>query len=161
MVENYEPLAWVEELIEPARAVDHPRLAALYVMASQCWLVGRVEEAVRYSDAGQTVIASGRDEVPSGVEGWLGACTWASASPTGGSSGAAPCSHAVPTPTQWPGQAWSLALTIAGSGDEARAAANGLIDAAEATRNPCALSYALLAYGIACRDADPVRAQMP
>ena len=28
------------------------------------------------------------------------------------------------------------------------AAANGLIDAAEATRNPCALSFALLAYGI-------------
>ena len=29
-VENYEPIAWAEELIEPARAVDHPRLAALY-----------------------------------------------------------------------------------------------------------------------------------
>ena len=26
-VENYEPIAWAEELIEPARAVDHPRLA--------------------------------------------------------------------------------------------------------------------------------------
>ena len=36
MVENYEPIAWAEELIEPARAVDHPRLASLYVMASQC-----------------------------------------------------------------------------------------------------------------------------
>ena len=35
-VENYEPIAWAEELIEPARAVDHPRLAILYVMASQC-----------------------------------------------------------------------------------------------------------------------------
>ncbi len=29
MVENYEPVAWTEELIEPARAVDHPRLASL------------------------------------------------------------------------------------------------------------------------------------
>ena len=28
-VESYEPIAWAEELIEPARAVDHPRLAAL------------------------------------------------------------------------------------------------------------------------------------
>ena len=35
-VENYEPIAWAEELIEPARAVDHPRLASLYVIASQC-----------------------------------------------------------------------------------------------------------------------------
>ena len=40
LVDNYEPIAWAEELIEPARAVDHPRLAALYVMASLCWLAG-------------------------------------------------------------------------------------------------------------------------
>ena len=37
-------------------------------------------------------------------------------------------------------------------------AAEGLIEAAEATRNPCALSFALLAYGFACGDTDPVRA---
>ena len=37
------------------------------------------------------------------------------------------------------------------------AAATGLIDAAEATHNPCALSFALFAYGFAFRDADPVR----
>jgi hypothetical protein len=42
-------------------------------MASQCWMPGRIEEAVRYSDAGQMVVGSGRDEVPFGVEGWLGA----------------------------------------------------------------------------------------
>ena len=36
--------------------------------------------------------------------------------------------------------------------------ATGLIDAAEATHNPCALSYALFAYGFAFRDADPDRA---
>ena len=72
-VDNYEPIAWAEELIEPARAVDHPRLAALYVMASQCWMPGRIEAAVRYSDAGQMVIGSGRDEVPFGIEGLLGA----------------------------------------------------------------------------------------
>ena len=73
VVENYEPIAWAEELIEPARAVDHPRLASLYVLASQCYIAGRIEAAVRYSDAGQMVIGSGRDEVPFGVEGLLGA----------------------------------------------------------------------------------------
>ena len=72
LVENYEPIAWAEELIEPARAVDHPRLAALYVMAAQCYWTGRIEEAVGYADAGQTVIGSGRGEVPFGVEGSLG-----------------------------------------------------------------------------------------
>jgi len=54
LVEIYEPIAWAEELIEAARAVDHPRLAFLYVMASQCCLAGRPEAAVRYSDAAQT-----------------------------------------------------------------------------------------------------------
>ena len=31
----------------------------------------------------------------------------------------------------------------------------GLIEAAEATANPCALSFALFADGFACRDAYP------
>jgi tetratricopeptide (TPR) repeat protein len=48
---------------------------------------------------------------------------------------------------------------IAGSHDEAMAAATGLIDAAEATHNPYALCYALLAYGFTFRDADPDRAR--
>ena len=30
LVEKYEPIAWAEELVEPARAADHPRLAFLY-----------------------------------------------------------------------------------------------------------------------------------
>ena len=34
-VEQYEPGAWAEELIEPARAVEHRRLAQLYVVAAQ------------------------------------------------------------------------------------------------------------------------------
>ena len=56
-------------------------------------------------------------------------------------------------------RAWLvIALSAAGAGDEARAAAKGLIDAAEATHNPYALSYALYCYGCAFRDADPVRA---
>ena len=47
LVENYEPITWAEELIEPARAVDHPRLAALYVMASVCYMAGRIEAGGR------------------------------------------------------------------------------------------------------------------
>ena len=56
MVETYEPIAWAEELIEPARAVDHPRLAFLYVIASRCCTTGRIEAAVGYSEAGQIVL---------------------------------------------------------------------------------------------------------
>ncbi len=73
LVHNYEPIAWAEELIEPARAVGHPRLAFLYVMASACWMAGRIEEAVGYADAAQLAIASGRhDEVHFGGEAVLG-----------------------------------------------------------------------------------------
>src|SRR5262245_49086333 len=53
MVQTYEPIAWAEELIEPAGAVDHPRLAFLYAIASVCFTTGRIEAAVGYSDAGQ------------------------------------------------------------------------------------------------------------
>ena len=70
-LDNYEPIAWAEELIERTRAVDHPRLAFLYVMASHCWVPGRIEAAVYYSDAAQLVIGSGRHEVPYGIEGLL------------------------------------------------------------------------------------------
>ena len=119
---------------------------------------GRIDEAVRYSDAGQTVIGSGGDQVPFGAEGWLGTAyliigqperlvEWCRAQLTRSRD-----THAFTR------ACLVLALTFAGSGDEARAAANGLIDAAEATRNPWALSCALFAYGLAFRDADPAGA---
>ena len=39
-----------------------------------CYMAGRIEAAVGYSDAGQEVIGSGRAEVPFGAEGLLGGC---------------------------------------------------------------------------------------
>jgi predicted ATPase/class 3 adenylate cyclase len=80
-VQTLEPRAWAEELIEPARGVDHPRLAFLYVIASQCFRTGRIEAAVGYSDAGQTVLAGRRDEPPFGIEGVLGLVYLTGASP--------------------------------------------------------------------------------
>jgi len=56
-------------------------------------------------------------------------------------------------------RAWLVvALSFAGSGGEAMDSADGLIEAAEATSNPLFLSFALGAYGLAFRDADPVGA---
>ena len=157
LTENYEPIAWAEELIEPARAVDHTRLAFLYLIASQCYMAGRIEAAVCYSDASQEVIGSGRAEVPFGLEGAL-------------------CGSymAVGEPERWiwwcraqlkrgrdthayTAACLLMALAATGSHDDAMAAANGLIDAAEATGNPHVLSFALLAYGMAVHHADPVR----
>jgi len=157
-VEQYEPIAWAEELIEPARAVDHPRLGFLYVMAAQCWRPGRIEAAVRYADAAQPVIGSGRDQVPFGLEGLLGGAyvvigqpqrwvEWCRAQLARGRD-----THTLTR------AGLVFALSFAGCGEEARAAATGLIDAAEATHNPCMLSFALWVHGLAFRDADPAGA---
>ena len=159
MVEKYEPIAWAEALTEPARAVDHPRLAFLYVIASQCWMPGRIEAAVRYSDAAQTVLGNDCDELPYGIEGLLGSAylaigqpdrlvQWCRAQLARGRD-----THTLTR------AALGLALGIAGCGDDAMAAANGLIESAEATRNPFVLSFAILAYGFAFRDTDPDRAR--
>jgi len=156
--ENYEPIAWAEELIEPARAVDHPRLAFLYVQASLCCVVGRIEEAVGYADAGQTVIATGHYEVPFGLEGGLGSAYLYIGQPERYVEvlrSQLARGHDTNTLTR---SFLVLGLVAAGSIDEAILATNGLIDAAEATRNPYILAYALLAYGFAFRDADPGRA---
>jgi predicted ATPase len=157
-VENYEPFAWAEELIEPACAIDHPRLAFLYVMAAQCITSGRVEEAVRYRDAAMAVVESGRGEVPFGVEGLLfttylyaaqpeRAVDWCRSRVQSGRD-----SHRLSRVNL------ILSLAVAQSYEEAIAATAGLIEAAEATRNPWSLSFALLGFGAAHLHADPVGA---
>jgi tetratricopeptide (TPR) repeat protein len=157
-IENYEPIAWAEELIEPARTVDHALLAALYVMGAQCWMAGRTEEAVRYADAAQAVIGSGRGEVQYEVEGMFAgpyfalgqpdrAVEWCRAQLTRRRDARALIRATL-----------VIALMFSGSEDEAMTAAEDLIAAAETTGNPYVLSFALLAYGLAFRDAYPERA---
>ena len=107
LVDNCEPIAWAEELIEPARAVDHPRLAFLYVHG--------VAVLGRGTDRGGCRLCRRR---PDGDRQWRrgavrhrgprsASCTWPSASPNGGSSGVAPSSHAAATPIHSPGHTWS------------------------------------------------------
>jgi predicted ATPase len=55
-IEQYEPVGWAEELLEPARAADHRRLLQLYVMASQCYAAGRTDDAFGYLEASQQLI---------------------------------------------------------------------------------------------------------
>jgi predicted ATPase len=157
-VQTLEPIAWAEELIEPARAVDHPRLAILYAIASLCYMTGRIEEAVSYSDAGQIVLGRNREALPYGIEGALGGVYLAIGQPE---RCVALCRAQLARrrDTHVHIRAWLVcALALAGSGGEAMDSADGLIEAAEATGNPSMRSIALLAYGLAFRDADPVGA---
>ena len=157
-VQTLEPIAWAEELIEPARAVDHPRLAFLYVIASLCYATGRIEAAVGYSDAGQIVLGRSREALPYGIEGMLGAVYLAIGQPE---RLAELCraqlarrrdTHVhirawLVSPLQWPvpvGRRWIPRM------------ASSRLRRQQATRPVLAL--ALGAYGLAFRDADPVGA---
>ena len=158
VVQTLEPIAWAEELIEPARAVDHPRLAFLYVIASLCYTTGRIEAAVGYSDAGQIVLGRSRDALPYGIEGLAWSCIPSHrAARAVGRVVPRPARTPPRHPRPHPGMA-GFALAVAGSGGEAMDSADGLIEAAEATGNPSLLALALGAYGLAFRDADPVGA---
>jgi predicted ATPase len=158
MAQTLEPITWAEELIEPARAVDHPRLAFLYVIASRCFTTGRIEAAVGYSEAGQIVLGSSRDALPYGFEAWLGLVYLYIGQPERLAE-LCRAQLAGRRDTHTFTRGWLvLALAVAGCGGEAMDCAGGLIEAAEATGNPLSLSLALGAYGLAFRDADPVGA---
>jgi class 3 adenylate cyclase len=155
--ENYEPIAWAEELIEPARAIDHPRLTALYAVASNCYMAGRIDPAIRYTEAAQRAISGGSGHVPYGAEGYVGGAYVAVGQPQRWIRWCrAQLARGLDTDTVTRA-CLLIGLMATGSHDEAMAAADGLIDAAEATGNPYVLSFALHAYGWAIHDADPVR----
>jgi len=157
-VQTLEPIAWAEELIEPARAVDHPRLAFLYVIASQCFTTGRIEAAVGYCDAGQIVLGRSRDALPYGIEAVLGLVYLVIGQPERLAE-LCRAQLARRRDTQVNIRSWLVAaLSLAGCGGEAMDCADGLIEAAEATGTPHVLSIALTAHGLAFRDADPVGA---
>jgi predicted ATPase/class 3 adenylate cyclase len=158
-VEQYEPVAWAEELIEPAKAVGHRRLAQLYVTAAQCYATGRVEDALGYAETGRRAIDSGHfDPLPFKAEITLhGAYLMAGQL----ERSVEWCRRMLP---QSPGAhtfarpCLVMALTIAGAGDEAVAASEGLLAAVDVTDNPSVASFALLALGWAYHDADPAAA---
>ncbi len=158
MVQTYEPVAWAEELIESARAVEHPRLVFLYVIASRCFTTGRIEAAVGHSEAGQIVLGGSREALPYGIEAWLGLVYLVIGQPRRLAE-LCRAQLARRRDTHVHIRAWLVAaLAVAGSGGEAMDSADGIIEAAEATGNPYLLALALSAYGVAFRDADPVGA---
>ena len=156
-IEQHEPSTWAEELVERARAVDHSRLAQLYVAASECYRTGRVDDAFDYAEASIALIESGRydsiiyDIEPTALGGtyitkgmsdrWLELCRtrFTQASSTN------------------PFNRGSLVMALMTAGDfnEATAACDDLITAANTTDNPGAAAYALLSYGYACRADRP------
>ena len=158
-VQQLEPVAWAEELTEPANAVGHRRLAQLYVMAAQCYLAGRVEDFVDYSEAAQTAIESGRfDEVPHEFEATLGGAYWTAGRPDSSIEWCRKVIARSPGSHTYARLYLVLAFTIANRYKEAIAASEGLLADTEATDNPTTKCGALLAYGHALRAVDPAGA---
>ena len=142
-VQTLEPIAWAEELIDPARAADHPRLAFLYAIASCCYTTGRIEAAVGYSEAGQIVLGRSHDALPHGIEAWLGSVYQIIGQPERVAE-LCRAQLARRRDTHVHIRSWLVgALSLAGSGAEAMDSADGLIEAAEATGNPSVLAWAL------------------
>jgi predicted ATPase len=160
MVEQWEPIGWAEELIPHAEAVQHPRLAQLYVGASYCAAVGRANDFVGYAKAAGAAIASGQfDDVNEALE-----CAVAVGYNTTGRPDLA-VEWCRATIARNPGIATHaaqavmvVALTVTGATDEALAASQNMPAIAHAADNPALAGATLLAYGWARRHSDPTAA---
>lgn len=155
-IDKFEPISWAEELLEPARAAGHRRLTFLYVMASMCYSAGRLEQAVKYAEIAEGLINEG-GELPYGLHAWPSAPFTVSGMRRGITLSREQLARGLDSHTISRG-CLVMALSIEGPDEEAMALCDGLIEAAEAARNPMALCFALLAEGFAFRDTDPARA---
>jgi predicted ATPase len=159
LVEQWEPVAWAEELIPHAEAVQHPLLAQLYVGASYCAAVGRADEFVGYAEAAGAAIASGQfAAVYEGFE-----CAVAAGYNTTGRPDLAVewCRATIARNPGIPTHAQAvmvIALAVTGSIDEAIEASQDMLAVAQNADNPSLAAATLLAYGWARRQADPTAA---
>jgi predicted ATPase len=158
-VDQYEPIGWAEELIDPARDVGHRRLAQLYTMAAHCYVTGRVDDGVGYLEASRLAIDSGAfDQVPFESDAALGAVYIANGQPERWVELCRNMLAQAPDTHIRTRACLVMALTIAGATDDAITASEDLVAVADATDNPQLASVALLAFGVAHRDADPIAA---
>ena len=140
-------------------AVDHPRLVDVCAIASLCYMLGRIDDALAYSDAGRVAMARGVGGVPIGLtELWLGAVYSAIGEPERYVDFYRDHLTRCRDTYGLTRACVAVALANAGHADEARSVATGMIEAAEATHNPYVVSFALLCYGMAWSEEDPHRA---
>ncbi|MGV0810862.1 AAA family ATPase [Mycolicibacterium boenickei] len=159
-IEQYEPIAWAEELIAPAQAVDHPRLAQLYTAAAQCYVLARISDAVAYSEAARRAIGSARfDKVAEHFEASLAAPYLADGQPD---RAIALCHDIIGRPAGahvLARTALVMSLLFAAEPEAAMTASHGMLSAASAEHNPHVMQYACLAYGLARIRDDPASAR--
>jgi predicted ATPase len=156
---QFEPAGWAEELIESAKAADHRRLAQLYAMAAQCYSTGRVDAALRFSDAAHLAVASGRfDEVPFEFEALVGGAYTHTGEPERWAELCRNIIERKPGTHPLARACLAIASITAGADDEAVAASEELLTAANSTDNPQLACFTLLAYWYVRRTTAPLAA---
>ena len=156
-LEQYEPVAWAEELIEPARAVNHRRLLQLYVVASQCYAAGRTDDALGYLEASQHL--TGNADFDADFYETQTSCGIAYMTAGHPQRWVEVCREAIargPGPRTISRACLVMALNFLGDADGMLAASEGLLAAAGATTNPTTACFAFFAHGIAHLGSDPV-----
>lgn len=153
---QHEPIRWVEELIEPARAVQHRRLAQLYSGATLCFTAGRIEDAVGYAAAGQEAFLSGRfDDIREEAQTSVASPYAAIGQPERWVEWCRTVLARQKPPHIHSRAIFTLALKMAGDDEEAVKVSDELLAMADLTENPTFAAYALFAYGTARRTQDP------
>jgi len=158
-VQQYEASTWAEDLIEPAMANGHRRLAQLYTMAAVCYMTGRIQDFLNYADAGQRAIETGRFDV---VRIELDACLGGGFLTTVGPDQCVEWARGLiardPERSTYVTANLVFALEFAGNHKDALVVSTELLAAVETRANPTVLASALLAYGHTHRSADPTDA---
>jgi predicted ATPase/class 3 adenylate cyclase len=158
-LQQYEPSAWAEELIQPAKVADHPRLAQLYIMAAHCYMAGRVDDFLGYIDAAQEAIESRRyDEVPVPLLSLLGGGYLTMVEPERCIAWCRSVLARAADHEFYLAPSLVFALAIGGAHDEALALSANLLARLAPTTNPALESAVLLAYGYAHGKTDPATA---
>jgi predicted ATPase/class 3 adenylate cyclase len=159
LVEQYEPLAWAEEIIESAQALQHRRLAALYMTVTQLYLIGRIDDAIRYSKHAQNLAGNSHfDSFPFGYGGYHGSPYIAVGRPEHWADACRVQLKHDDDSHGYTRASLAMALALDGAPNEAQSVLRGVVATAEATYNPHSLSTALLAEGLVRRYAEPATA---
>ena len=161
-LQNYEPVEWVEAMLDDAVAADVAQLPRLYTAACLCQYVGRPHDAIGYARRALQLEADPRYE--SFQSGW--SAFWESTAHlyTGDSerclAGMSALASAEGLEKVMGLAGLMFVLPAVGRANEVLPIAERALDAARANGNPMWIGFALAGYGRAFTSVDPDRALM-
>ncbi|MEX0682399.1 MAG: adenylate/guanylate cyclase domain-containing protein [Dehalococcoidia bacterium] len=161
-MQSFEPVGWAEELLGSGRSQHHRSLRQLYASATLCCYLGRLDDSVRYSEAGLiTIDDPDYDAAPYGWDILLLSTAYLLAGRLERYAElSAICIERSGDPLVIGRGAVVWALATMRRFDEAIALAGQAVAAAEASGIPMSIAIALNSYAMALTQSDPVRALM-